>query len=286
MRLWSRFFVVVTALTLALSLSVAPAQAAKKKKEKEKKETKRESKSTSYEAPRKHYLTGTDLEGRSGLFYGQTSDVAATGAWEGSLHATWQSPASGYDYFGFPIGAHFGIDKDLELSLGARLDVESIPSFTIFGVTYGGSSSIFTIQGGAKYHIAGEGRNAPDFSVGGTLYVPTYSGGQVVVMPEGTVSYILKNGLLLNGDFGVGISNVSYVKFDGGVAYPFSPKVTGIAEIGANQGTLGASGYGNSMFAVGGRFALGDSTKAQALLGVPLNGGGVVLGAGIILASK
>lgn len=273
MRLWSRFFVIVTALTLALSLSVAPAQAAKKKKkEKEKKETKREAKSTSYEAPRKHYLTGTDLEGRSGLFYGQTSDVAATGAWEGSLHATWQSLYAGVDYFGFPIGAHFGLDKNLEMSLGASLNLLSVPGLT---------DTHFTIQGGAKYRIAGEGRNAPDFSVGGTLYVPTYTGGEVVFMPEGTCTYTLKNGLTLNGDFGIGISGTTYVKLDGGVAYPLSPKVTGIAEIGANQAT-----YQDSMFAIGGRFALGDSTKAQALLGVPLNGGGVLIGAGIILASK
>lgn len=284
MKLWSRFVLGSLVLALAFAVCVSPAAAAsKKKKKEEKRETKHES--SSYEGPSKRYLSGTDLEGRSGLFYGQTSQVAAKNAWEGSLHATWQSPASGFNYFGFPLGAHFGIAENLDLAVGASLNILSIPGITnpFTGQTIGGgTSSNFTIQGGAKYHIAGENRNSPDFSVGGTIYVPTYTGGQVVVMPEGTCTYVIaKNGLLLNGDFGIGISSTTYVKVDGGVGYPFSSKVTGIAEIGANQ-----AGYLGSMFAFGGRFDLGGSTKAQALLGVPLNGGGVLLGAGIILASE
>jgi hypothetical protein len=230
----------------------------------------------------KQYLSGTNLDGRSGLFYGDTSEVARDGQIEGSAHLTFQS--IGYynvsqSVFTIPAGAHFGIAPDFELSAGAELSIFSYPSYRIGPWDFGGGSSTNVIVfGGGKYRFAGD-REMPDFSFGGTIRIPT-SGGSIVVMPEGTVTYVLNNGLLLNGDIGVGISNTTYVKADVGAGYPISPQVTGIAEIGANQ-----IAYTGSVFAFGIRAAVSEF-KLQGLVGVPLTGGGVIIGGGIILGTK
>jgi hypothetical protein len=220
----------------------------------------------------KQYLPGTNLDGRSGLFWGDTSEVAADGQVEGSVHLTYQN--SGNEHFSvsnflIPGGAHFGIAPNFELSAGAQLGIVSFE---------GGSSTDVLVIGGAKYRFAGD-REMPDFSFGGTVRIPT-SGGSIVVMPEGTVTYVLDNGLLLNGDVGIGISEGTYVKADVGAGYPISPQVTGIAEIGANQ-----VGNGGSVFAFGVRAALSE-VKLQGMVGVPLSGGGAIIGGGIILGTR
>lgn len=289
MKNWNRWILGGSIMILALSFCVGTSYAAQKKKKK----AVEEETTTTIERtiqPSKHYLTGANLDGRSGLFYGDTSEVAREGAWEGSAHLTYQSIGyynSSESLIGIPVGAHFGIAKDFELSAGAQLDIDSFPSYTYRSPYYpftevtvaGGSSTYFTVMGGAKYRFAGD-RDMPDFSFGGNIRIPTYTGGQVVVMPEGTVTYTLTNGLLLNGDMGVGISNTTYIKADIGAGYPISEQVTGIAEIGANQ-----AGYTGSVFAFGVRAAISD-IKFQGLVGVPLNGGSVLVGGGIILASK
>jgi hypothetical protein len=86
--------------------------------------------------------------------------------------------------------------------------------------------------------------------------------------------------MLLNGDLGLHISTGTYVSVDAGLGYPFSNTFTGIVEIGANQG-----GNGNSLLSGGVRIGTSDNLKFQALLGIPLNGGGVQLGGGIILSN-
>ncbi len=275
MKLFTRLMVGGLALALVLSLGAGTANAAAKKK---KKAVKVETKTV--RKAKKEYISGTNLEGRAGLFYADTSEVAAKNTVEGSVHFTYSSPGPSVDQIMIPVGAHFGVDNNFELSACVKPWIISEPSVTIGSITIGGSSTNFLLDVGGKYKIASENRETPDFAVGGVIYIPTWSGGNVVVMPEGTCSYVLDNGLLLNGDVGIGIGNTSYVKLDGGVGFPVSPKVTLIGEIGANQ-----DGYMGSVFAAGARFALQD-VKLQALIGAPLNGGDVLIGAGLILASK
>ncbi len=290
MKFLNRLLLASLAVIFAMSLCVTAATAQTSSSKKKKKaavaaEIKAEKKAEK-KAERKKIISGTNLDGRAGLFFADTSDVAPVGQWQGSLHATWSSPAASFNSFSFPLGAHYGAAPNVDLSAGVRLDLLSEPSYTIGGYdgipqqTLGGSSTDFTVLLGGKYKIAANSKDMPDFSVGGIIYIPTYTGGDVVFMPKGTVTYVLPSGLLLNGDFGIGISSATYVECDGGVGFPVSRQVTLIGEIGANQ-------YGNadSQLALGARFDL-SGTKLQALLGVPLNGGGVLLGAGIILASN
>ena len=307
MRLWSRFAVAGLAMLLAFSLSVAPASAASKKK---KSYSSDDSSSSS-----KHVVRGTNLQGRSGFFYGDTSDVAGVGNVEGAINLTYQSGGSAagtsqvlagpttvtdtgfsVNYLGFPAGLHFGIDKDLEISVaeGGQLNLTSDETHIVSNgggsvttTQKGGSSTSFSGVVGVKYHIAAENSHSPEFSVGGNVMTnisPSF-GSYFVITPEGTISYTLpSNGMLLNGDIGIAIQTQggpAYVKLDLGAAYPISNKFAAIAELGANQ-----AGYLGSIFALGARYNLGQSLVGQAFLGAPLNGGNVMIGIGLCLASQ
>lgn len=295
MKLWNRLMLVGLVLALAMSLFVttASAQTSKKKKKTVATAVATPVAKKKAVAPVKKIVTGTNLEGRSGLFYGDTSSVAPKDVVEGSIHVIAELGTD--TNFLFPVGGHYGLGDNLEVSAGVKPWINSYttpgtPAIVIGGVTlypavagktYTNSDLI--INGGAKYAIPATNREMPDFSIGGQVYIPTYTGGVFVVQPYGTVTYVLHNGLLLNGEFGIGICSATYVVFDGGVAYPITPKITVIGEIGANQGGFG---YADSELAGGARFDIGGDAKVQALIGVPFNGGGVVLGAGLILASR
>ncbi len=285
MKLFNRLVLLSLAVIFALGLCVSQANADSSTTHKTKKKN-ADTRASGSSKALKNVVTGTNLEGRAGLFYGDTSEVAKVGQWEGTLHATWWSPYATYNDFSFPLGAHFGAADNVDLSAGVKLNLATSPSVNVpatpFTPAYssGGSTTNFEVLLGGKYKIKGTTSDMPDYSVGGVIYIPT-SGGSVVVMPKGTVTYVLPSGLLLNGDVGIGISTVTYVEVDGGVGFPVSNKITLIGELGANQ-----FGYADSQLGLGARFALGGTTKAQALLGVPLSGGGVLLGAGIILASE
>ena len=290
MKLWTRVAVSFLALAFAVGLAASPADAASKKSKKEtKKESKKEVKKetrheTRHSSGSKRFITGTNTIGRAGLFFGDTSDVAAVGQVEGSAHLTyWSFGPSGYATtdIGLPVGAHFGVAKNLDLSGAIILNFISVPSVTVpgFGTVGGGSTTNFALDLGGKYRIAG-GSKSPDFSIGGDIMVPTQTGGQVIVSPRGVVSYTLESGLLLNGDVAINISSATYASFDGGVGVPVGSNLSIIGEIGANQ-----SGNGGSMLGGGVRADL-SGIKLQGLLGIPLNGGGVQLGGGIVLASN
>ncbi|HVZ80869.1 MAG TPA: hypothetical protein VHE12_08730 [bacterium] len=262
------------ALVMTLAFCAVPANAAtsKKKKKETKKEEKKETKkaeSHSMSAP-KHYLSGTNTWGRSGLLFGDTADVAALRTIEGSAHLLYSSPVSGVNNFGIPFGGHFGIADNVELSAAGDLELQSATGY---------SSSIFLLDLGGKYKFHTKNENL-GLALGGDVLIPTSGGGSAIVTPRGVVSYTLPSGMLVNGDMGIHISSATYVSVDAGLGYPFSNNFTGMVEIGANQ-----NGNGGSVLGAGFR-AGADQFKFQGLLGIPLNGGGVVIGGGIILASK
>ncbi len=293
MKLWSRLILGGLTLALALSLNVVTADAAtsskkksstkketKKKKNEKKKEAKKEARHSSGES--KTFVSGSNTSCRSGLFYGDSSNVADMKKFEGSVNIGFSSPASGWSNIPIQFGGQYGIAKNLELSAAGILSITSSPSYTIGPLTFGGSTSSFALDFGGKYHVAGTNSNSPDFSLGGDVLIPTYTGGQVIFTPRGTITYTTTGGLVLNGDCGVHITNpTTYVSFDAGIGVPVSSKLSVIGEIGANQG-----GFTASMLAGGVRAALGENAKLQAQLGIPLNGGGVMVGAGLSIAAN
>jgi hypothetical protein len=279
------------ALTLALSLGAGVADAAPKKSKKKEMKKEAEMKKAAKKEVRRSsggshkFISGTNTLGRAGLFYGDTADVMPLNQVEGSAHLTFQSSGpSGFTTtnFGIPVGAHFGVAKNIDLSAALLLNIISTPSSTVpgLGTVGGGSSTSFGIDVGGKYKIDSGSRNVPDFSVGADIMIPTQAGGQVVVSPRGVVSYVLEGGLLLNADVAINISTVTYVSVDAGVGIPVGREFSVIAEIGANQ-----MGNGGSILGGGVRVDL-DGIKLQGGLGIPLNGGGVQILGGVILASN
>jgi hypothetical protein len=203
---------------------------------------------------------------------------------EGSVHFTYQSLASlgigSYTYttdqIGIPFGFHIGVVENIDLyASGDFVSTRSgsdVPNYTSV------STNSFVLNGGGKYHIATKNKNL-SFSAGGDLTVPT-QGGNVIFTPRGTVTYTLGNGFLLNGELGLAIGSTSYAVCDAGVGIPVNDRIAIMAEVGASQ-----LGYLNSQLAGGIRYAF-SNLKLQGMVGLPLNGGGAMIGGGIILASQ
>jgi hypothetical protein len=274
MRFWNRLVLSALVLALSLSLAVGMADAATstKKKTTKKVEKKKEKKREEQRAagPSK-YIEGVNLAGRSGLFYGDTSETVGVGRFAIGAGLTFQAIGSG-NALGIPFGGSFGVAKNLDFSIGGNLSLYNPPSPLP-------SSSAFAIDFGGKYHIA-TSKTGLDFSLGGDIMIPTNAGGQVVVTPRGTITYVLPSGLLLNGDLGIAISTLTYVTVDLGMALPVGDKLNLIAELGANQG-----GYLASQLALGLRYKVSPTFNLQGLVGVPLNGGSALVGAGLSIAS-
>jgi len=269
MKFWNRLVVGLMTLALGLSLGLGDAMAASsqsKKKDSKKKEAKKKETRRSAPSGPKTYLSGTNVNGRSGLIYADTAQVAGLGQVEGSAHFTLQTFTGG-NFINIPFGGHFGIARNFEISASGTPVITTIDGF--------GSGSAFLLTFGGKYKFDLKTDAPVDLALGADVTIPV-DGGSAIVTPRGVVSYTLASGVLLNGMLGVNISGGSTVSASAGAGVPFSPNFTGLIEIGANPSVL-----------AGGIRIGQDAFKFQALLGVPLNGAsGVILGGGIILASK
>src|SRR5262245_39196185 len=114
MKFWNRLVVGLMSLALGLSLSLGDAMAASsktKKKETKKKEEKKKEVRHSAPSGLKTYLSGTNVNGKSGLIYADTAEVAGLNQIEGSAHFTFQSFTGG-SLINIPFGGHFGIAKN------------------------------------------------------------------------------------------------------------------------------------------------------------------------------
>jgi hypothetical protein len=283
MKLWKQLVLGSLVLAFTLSLGFGTADAATKKKKK-KEAPKVEKKQESKVSVKNTFVSGTNIWGRAGLLFSDTSDVLPVGHIEGSAYLTYQSLASlgigSYTYttdqLGIPFGFHIGVVENVDLyASGNFVSTRSgsdVPNYTST------STNSFVLNGGGKYHIATTNKNL-SFSAGGDLTIPT-QGGSVIFTPRGTVTYVLGNGFLLNGELGVAIDSTTYAVADAGIGIPVNDRIAVMAEIGANQ-----AGYLNSQLAGGIRYAF-SNIKLQGLVGLPLNGGGAMIGGGIILASQ
>jgi hypothetical protein len=263
---------IAVALGLALGLSFASqAQAAAKKSVK------------SHSS--KSYIEGTTQDGRTGMFFSQTADTSAVG--HGKITAAVNYGASdGFSVVEIPLfGINYCVIKNLEL--GASLP------FEIVSVDGGDSQSgLGSLTLGGKYVIPSQKVN---FGVGLDIMTGPLSDelGQSSTdfSPKGMVTYTLPSGMVLNGELGfvitgdvtytvphfdpgtmtmttreVSVNADDYIQLKGGVGIPFTPKLTGIAELGVNQ-------FGDSGTAMGFGIRTGTKTKLQALLAIGLGDG-------------
>jgi len=279
---------IVVALGLAFGLSLGSAQAqtrTHKTKHKKQAVVAETQPVVHYRvASSKQYIDGSTLDGRTGMFFTGAAEAPAVG--HGNITAGVNLyTGTGYTNFDLPmVGINYGIVKNLELAASLPLQFES-PSV---GDSQSGLG-VFSI--GGKYVIPAKSVN---FAVGMDIRTGPVSkdlGYRTTVFnPKGLVTYRIPgaDGLVLNGEFGVGFWSTgdttytiggysytvagvsdSYVQLKAGVGYPFSPKLTGIAELGINE--FGDSG---SALAVGIR--TGTKTKLQALASIGLGAGAPV----------
>ncbi len=285
MKFWTRFVVAGLAFALALSLAVSPAQAASKKKKKkaeEKKEMKREMRHE-MAAERPHPISGANLAGRPGYFFGDTANTPEQGEIMGAAHIWFDSAYNGVS---IPFGAAFGATDKLQLHASSSF------------YAAGGVSGLNFITFGAKYgfpHVS-KGLDIAaglDLSIGPLYITPDIS--TLDFDPYGVVTYTFVDGLQLNGQLGIMVvggrsitidgvtysgGGGSYVLLNAGAAYPFDSELTGIAELAVN-----GQGDGATPLIVGLR--TGHDVQLQAFGGLDLAGQvGVLIGGGVALFSK
>lgn len=226
----------------------------------------------------KQYIDGSTLDGRTGMFFTGAAEAPTAGHGHLTLGANLYT-GSGYTAFDLPmVGINYGVVKNLELAASLPLKFDSYSG--------GGSQSgLGVLSFGGKYVIPSKNVN---FAVGMDIQTGPVSKDlgyrSTVINPKGLVTYRIPGaeGLVLNGEFGLGFWSTSdttysyggytvttpgvsssYVQVKAGLGYPFSPKLTGIAEIGINE-----FGDAGSALAVGIR--TGTKTKLQALASIGL----------------
>jgi hypothetical protein len=281
MKLWSRLVTAVLALAFALSVVASPAQAMSKKKKKEiKREERRE------RAERPHPISGANLNGRPGYFFGDTANTPEKGEIMGAAHIWFDSAFNGVS---IPVGGAFGITDEIQVHASTGFYAAGALSGLNF-LTFGGKYAFKHVAPGL------------DIAAGLDLAIgPLYVSGESSLDfdPYGIVTYTFEDGLQLNGQLGimiiparsdtitidgftetVNVGGGSYLQFNAGVAKPFDNDLTGIAELAIN-----GQGDGATPLIVGLR--TGHDVQLQAFGGLDLAGQvGVLIGGGVALFSK
>ena len=192
----------------------------------------------------------------------------------------------------------YGVTKDLEV-------YGTLP-FVSNSYTGASSSGIGSIQLGGKYIIAGKGSTPVNFGLGADIGFA----GSDKVTPYSGVNFGLKGmvtsktgGILLNGTLGyviTGSSNITvtyvnpfppynvvsstvsfnpadYVYLSGGVGVPFTPTITGIAELNINP-------YGTDSSNILAGIRAGQKTQLQAGLTIGIGSAAADIGllAGVV----
>lgn len=228
----------------------------------------------------KVFQNGINLYGRPGLIYTDSAEAPAVSRGHVGIHADYESMTDS-SAFRVPFGASYGIAQDLQLH--ASLDFLSVsPDMDE------GRSGLNALTFGGKYAFPGSRPNTPSFAVGldiTTLPLSDDLGPSGTdIHPKGMITHTFPSGLVLMGELGFVITGKQkeddFIQLKGGVGIPFTPALSGIAELSVNE--YGDSG---SALAFGVRGRGGRKTGFQAFLGIGLGdaapdftlGGGVDL---------
>lgn len=234
---------------------------------------------TSYHrAPPGGPLQGPTLGGPTGLFFADTAQVSPphSGYWgAGFLYGSFDH----VDQMTIPFFVNHGVAENLELSASLPFISEH------FDVPDGldlkkDESGLGNLTFGGKYKIPNLPSDMPDFAIGADLgFGPLSSdlgGNGVDIHVKGAATYMLPQGLLVNGGLGIlhtGSRDVKVagitvttdgdtsVQLNGGLEYPLTPELSGIAELDINQ-----FGKNDGVLAVGVRG--GAALRFQALIGL------------------
>ncbi len=218
----------------------------------------------------KKYGSEVNMWGRPGLIAGGSFERFDTGAWVLSSHFVFQSFPSGENISLLPFGVTYMASDNL--------------------VLYGNDSYKFYSAGqGLNLLVAGGkygfkiGDPAWQFSLGCDVSTGPISNSlgsnSTDLIPEGTVSYVFSNGLMVNlelGSYFPGNGLPAYIRFTPGIAYPVTDDFTAIFELAGhhsqegpvNPGSAVALGIrGKGPIHLQGFFGLGSSPGALSYFG-------------------
>lgn len=241
------------------------------------------------QAVEKVFQSGVNLYGRPGLIYTDSAETPAVSKGHVGIHADYESMTGG-SAFRVPFGASYGIAQDLQLH--ASLDFLSVSPDVGEG-----ASGLNALTFGGKYAFPASRPSVPSFAVGLDITTSPLSGdlgpSSTDIHPKGMITHTFPSGLVLMGEFGFVITGKKtidtpfgelkvdvddFIQLKGGVGIPFTPALSGIAELSINE-------YGDSGSALAFGVRGGRKTGFQAFLGIGLGdaapdftlGGGVDL---------
>lgn len=233
------------------------------------------------------YVPGTNIFGRSGLFFTDTAETSAWGRGSFTGHFLYDTDDD-YNQIRLPFGFNYGLMENVEIS--ANLPFISRDLDAPAGVD-DSQSGLGSLAVGGKLRVPGH-NSMPDIGLGLDLgYGPLSDDiGEdgLDFNVKGMVTQTFSNGILVNGGLGVihiGSRDIdgggetdseTEVQLNGGVGVPLMPNLTGIAELAINQ-----FGEDNGVFSLGVRG--GRGVKGQVLLGIGVgdNAPDLSLGAGV-----
>ncbi len=289
------FCLALVLLAGAMPNSVHAKSSAKKgKKSYSKSPAKKSSKSKS-SAKRKNpngHIPGTNVYGRTGLFFTDTAEAPSEGSASVTGHLLYGS-GDELDTIQLPVGVNLGLVENLELSAG--IDYARI-KFDYPGTAGNTESGLNVLTVGGKYvipRLAGEPLNLAvglDISHGPLTSKLGNDGTDFTL--KGIMSYtLMPQKVFLNGGIGLlfldgrdvetqavdpltgAVSTVkakgdgdTVFQLNGGMGLMLNPDLMAIAELGINQ-----LGDDSSILSGGLRGRASDSLTWQALLGIGLN---------------
>jgi hypothetical protein len=183
------------------------------------------------------FITGSNVFGQTGLLFTETAQTVGDGNASGTAHLTFGS-GDDVDVLSVPVGFNVGLSPDFELAGHAEFQSVDAP--------WGDASGAGYLALNGKYVFPHRNADLPHFAASvevahGPLSDDLGDDGTDVTL-KGLVSHWAPHQLLLNGGLGIlvqgsraGADNDTVLQLEGGLGYPLTPSLTGIAELALNR---------------------------------------------------
>jgi hypothetical protein len=212
-------------------------------------------------------IGGSNVYGRTGLLFTETAQTIQPGHASATGNLLYWKKDQVKIYTMPEIGANYGVAPNMEVGGSIEyLSLHAPGGFSASGLGY------FSVSG--KYVFEAKEANMPDFAAlaeisHGPMAKKLGDSGNDFTL-KGLVTRPLPNKLLLNGGAGLlfvgsrdNIDGETVFQVEAGAGYPFTPELTGIAELAVNR-----FGKNDGVFSVGVRGTTSmPALRWQALLG-------------------
>jgi hypothetical protein len=239
------------------------------------------------------FISAPDSSGQLGLFFSETAQTPRINHGNFALDADWQNFQTGGNGVtvtdnAIPIfaTADLGVAQDVEVNLALNYEFNFFSDN--FNVPINSINGLDDLLGGVKVRIPSENRLLNFAVLGKLFYGPLSSSlgnGAVGFDIDGVTTYILKNNILLNGEFGItyqgganGSASSTFVQLKLGTGIPLQRSLNGIAEFSINE-----YGTNGSIFDIGLRGGNNQLVYEGVIgLGLASNAPGIIVGGSVI----